>query len=465
MDKIHPLQALTHLDGRNGKKVNELSKYFSELSWMQYRLRIMGEYLGFLIKEKIISIKNQDSRFRGNDKFIIKDAFKDDTFYKLNTKEGEEIWEIEKTTNHDLRALEIFFKKRLDSQGLEKLSPYVNLGIGSEDINNVALRMQVGNAYQQVLLPEMLQLLKTLKKLSNLTKSTPMLARTHGQPASVTTMGKELGLFIDQIIKQVDKLNAAEFSPKFSGEVGNFNSLKALIPDQNWLALEKKFLNYLGFKKTVSATQIASYSDLIEFFDAWKLLNNYLIGFCKDIWLYSSYGYFIIANIKGEAGSAGMPHKINPQYFEGSEGGLEMANSILEFFCRKFSYNRLQRDFSDSTIRRNFVLPFAYSLLSYQSLTTGIGRLNVNKNVMLAELDQHWEILSEVLTTALKLSGKSHAYQTVRDALRGKVIDQKSWLKLVKEAKIKAEIKKKLLKLKPSDMIGESEKITQEILK
>lgn len=449
-NRTHPLETLTHLDGRNSHKIESLRNYFSEIGWMRYRLRVMVAYLNFLVSKKIISTK------------VIIPLNLITTF---GITEGIGVWKIEKVTNHDLKALEIFLKDLLRKRNLSALSPFVNLGIGSEDINNVALRLQVRDAFDKVLLPEAEQLLKNLIEYTEPLVTLPMLARTHGQPAAATTLGKELALFIFQLFRQLNSMKKLAFTPKFSGEVGNLSTLKSLFPQHDWLLLEREFLSTLGFSDVSYATQIPSYFDLIEFFDALKRLNLVLIGLTKDIWLYASFGYFKLANMRGEAGSAGMPHKINPQYFEGAEGGLEMANALLEFFSRKFSYNRLQRDFSDSTVRRNICLPFAYSILSYQSIQTGLRRIKVNKGALTKELDTHWEILSEILTTSLKFEGKDDAYDIVRDRMRGRVIDKTAWLAILRGLPLKNSTKIRLEKIKPALVVGVSVEITNRIIK
>ena len=451
---IHPLKALTHFDGRNGEKVAILSPYFSELAWMGYRLRVMSAYIIFLIEEGVIP--NQNAGLN---------QIRDDSFSNLTVGDGERIWELEKITNHDLRALELFFKEKLKTVNLGELSPYVNLGIGAEDINNVALRLSIREAWRKVLLPAIRELLVALITFCEPLISVPLLARTHGQPASVTTFGKEMALFIQRLTSEFEIFRYLEFKPKFSGEVGNANSLVYLLTKQDWSEMERKFLKELGFTRIAPGTQIPPYDDIIQFFNILCRINRILVGFCRDIWQYASFGYLTIENVRGESGSTGMPHKINPQYFEGAEGGLEFANSMFEFFAHKLALNRLQRDFSDSTVRRNFVIPFAYSLLSYQSLVTGIKRVQVNKIRLAEDLYHHWEVLSETLTTALKLSGRDDAHDLVKEVLRGKTIDQRTWKKLIRNLPLSERYQKKLLILTPDQLTGDSESIAKRIIK
>lgn len=448
MIPTHPLQAITHLDGRNRSKLTNLENYFSELAWMQYRLEVMVKYLQFLLKEKIIKGGFDQLNSMLN--------------IKLTTYDGEKIADIEKTTNHDLRALEIYLKEKLKNSGLSELSASVNFGIGSEDINNVALRIQVKKCFNEVILPDLIKLIASLIDFIKPITNMHMLARTHGQPASVTTLGKELGLYLDRIVRELDVLNSCKFHPKFSGEVGNFNALH-IVKLLNWREIEGNFLKSLGFESASFATQIPPYDDLIRFFDSWKRLNNILIGFAKEIWLYASFDYLILKQPQGEVGSSGMPHKINPQYFEGSEGGLEIANALLEFFSRKFSYNRLQRDFSDSTVRRNIVLVFAYSLLSYQSLITGISRIQVNEKILTRDLAEHYEVLSETWQTLLKQSGDEEAFTLVQQTLRGKRLNKREYNNIIQKLSFSNVLKNRLTKLSPHMLAGDSEKISQEI--
>lgn len=452
---FHPLKALTHLDGRNSHKVDSLRNYFSEYAWMKARLLILLDYVEFLLEEKIILNSSIIPKLR---------KFRESLEKHFSIGDGEAIQEIERTTNHDLQAVIVFLQKKLSDSPAREVSPYVNLGLGSEDINNIALRQLLKSSYYVVLHEELVKLIQSLISLTDKYQKTMMLARTHGQAASVTTFGKEVALYIKRLADELVILDAVKFYPKLSGEVGNHISLSILLPKKNWIGLEKKFLRKLGFADFSPATQIPPYDDVIRFFDSLRRINRILIGLSQDMWLYASFGYLTFSNVKGEAGSSGMPHKINPQYFEGAEGGLEAAAAHLEFLSRQLATSRLQRDFSDSTVRRTISIPMALSLLSYQSLVTAFERLSMINTKISEDLLEHWEVLSETLTTALKLEGKSDAYSIVRERLRGKVLDQNGWKSLVTDLPLSSTRKNLLVSLSPEKLTGTTSFTTSTII-
>lgn len=451
-DKQDRYLSLTHFDGRNAHKLTSLKNYFSEYAWDKYRVKIILKYLKFLVQNQIINQKIKISKL-------------ENIYLKFSINDEIKIKQEEKITNHDLKAILNWLEKRLSEIGLRPVVPYLNLGIGSEDINNIALRQQLNDSFHNVLYPEIVNIQKALVRFIRPLVNIPVMARTHGQPASVTTLGKELALFLSRMSQEFQLLAGVTFSPKFSGEVGNFNALKIIKPDIDWLEYEKNFLRTLGFKNSAGSTQIAPYSDITIFFVYLIRLNEVLLGFCRDIWIYASLGYLTITNIKNEVGSSGMPHKINPQFFEGAEGGLEFSISLMEFFCRKLSYNRLQRDFSDSTVRRNFVLAISYSLLSYQSIITGIERLEVNRNKIECDLNKHWEVMSEAITTILKFYGENNVFSKIKNKMRGQLLNDRGYYQLIKKLNLSRELENKLLKLRPVNLTGESEKIAGQILR
>lgn len=385
------LTSLTHLDGRNRKKLSGLRDYFSEFNWMKTRILVLIKWLDFLQKKKII-------KKSGN---LLK------IYENFSLQEAKKILKIEKTTNHDLRAIQLYLSQILKTD-------FIGFGLGSEDINNLALRLLVRDSFQKILTPIILEIKKKLREFTKENKSLAMLARTHGQPASVTTFGKETGLYLYRFSQELNSLEKCQFSAKVSGEVGNYNALNFVLPKVNWLKYSEEFVSSFGLLPNFFASQINPYDDLIVFFDALKRLNQILLGLCKDFWLYCLLDYLKIISVKKETGSAGMPHKVNPIHFEGAEGGLEQANCLWEFFSRKLSYSRLQRDFSDSTVRRNFVLAFSYSLLSYQSLLTGFKRIEVNQKQIDFDLKQHPEVFSEGLKTLMILQGEKNAWEKVQ---------------------------------------------------
>ena len=437
---------LTHLDGRNSQKLLVLKDYFSEFAWMKYRLDIMAKWLKWLDCLKILKV-NKSNLSGIIDKFDEKDA--------------EEIREIEKTTNHDLKAIEYYLRDKLKTVGEENAAGLINLGLGSEDINNIALRLIVSDSWQKVFLPEIVKLSRKLLDTTDHHKALTMLARTHGKPASVTTFGKEIGLYMIRVINETERINALQFSGKLAGEVGNYNALQFILPKVDWLDVSEKFISSFGLVPNLFATQINPYDDLIIFFDAVKRLNNILAGFSKDIWLYSLLDYVKIVKKEEEVGSAGMPHKVNPIYFEGAEGGLEQASGELEFYSRKLSYSRLQRDFSDSTVRRNLASILGLCLLSYQSLNEGCRRLDVNTDKIKEDLDKHYEVVSEGLQNYIRLKGEVEGYEKIKKELRGVTLNKVEFNKLI--SKIGLSEKIKMISL--DDYQGLSVKITELILK
>lgn len=441
--QLHPLDALTHLDGRNAQKVASLRPFFSERAWMQYRYRVIVGYLALLVKKNLVK----------GDIGKLKPILS----YSLTIADGERIHDFEKTINHDLRSLELFVKNLLSAKKMSDIAPFVNLGIGSEDINNVALRLLLKDAWHDVLKKEIVMLMKTLCTLTETHSDTAMLARTHGQIASVTTFGKEIAVYLERMTRQMQYIDDIKFIPKFSGEVGNFNSLVFIFPKTDWNKLQTEFLADMGFDSPSLATQIPPYDDIVEFFDALRRLNTILIDLAQDMWIYGSLGYVGFTNTKQEAGSSGMPHKINPQYFEGARGGLETSNALSEFFGRKLMVNHLQREFSDSTVRRNVSTMYGLSMLSYQSLIVAFDRTALNTDQLFSELDKHWEVCSETLHTVLKAAKYNNAYELVKNRLKGKTISRDDWVNVISELNLTEEDTIRLSNLTPDALTGISE--------
>lgn len=446
--RTHPLEALTHFDGRNARKLAHLRQYFSELSWMRYRLRVMVGYLVYLVSHKIVPITTRYEL--------------DSIWQTFTLKDGETVETIETNTKHDLRSLEVYLKLKLTKE--PRLAALVNFGIGSEDINNVALRLILRDVLYNEIIPQLVGL--TIALINNAKKfvDQPLLARTHGQPASVTTLGKEIAVFLDRLVNEIAELLKLQFRPKFSGEVGTYASPSLTLPNVDWLKVEKNFLETFGFKNPAPATQIPPYDDFSKLFDNLRRSNQILVACCKDLWMYTSFGYITFDQPLTEVGSAGMPHKINPQYLEGAEGGLELANSLFEFMGRKLSYSRLQRDFSDSTVRRNMVLPISYCILSYESMMLAFKRLKVNDMRMRQDIELHWEVLSDAMTTYLKYRGINEAYEMVRQQSNGKTFTKPEWLALLKQLEIDPVTLAYLQEIKLVDLTVHCERLVRNTL-
>jgi adenylosuccinate lyase len=453
-EDLNQLNALTHLDGRNASKVKDLRNYFSEFSWMRARILVILRWLSSLSEIKILkSLSPKEKRILDN------------IYQEFSLLEAKKIQDKEKITNHDLRAIELYIKEKLIETKLRDLTNFVNLGLGSEDINNIALRISLKEAYKNILRPALIKLINQLTDFVSDYKEMTMLARTHGQPASVTTLGKEVGLYLYRFTNELSSLNKIKFTGKVAGEVGNYNALQFALPNIDWLMFSKRFISSFDLTPNLFATQINPYDDINNFFDSLKRLNNILLGLAKDIWLYTLLDYLKIVKIEKEVGSSGMPHKVNPLYFEGAEGGLEQANALLEFFSRKLSYSRLQRDFSDSTVRRNIVLAMAYSLLSYQSLVEAFERLVTNETKINQDIESHYEVFSEGIKTVFSLSGDPSAYEKVKTMTRGKSLSKVDLQGLIKKMRLDSKIKKKLMIDSLNDYAGLATILCEQILK
>lgn len=406
-----PITALTHLDGRNAHKVASLRPYFSEFAWMKMRLRIIISYCK-TIAEKV-----------NKRKLSLHDTQALDAMYStFSIPDAQEIISIEKTIHHDLKALEVYVTRSLKRSDLVRLNPFINLGIGSEDINSIAIVLLLKKSREEVLMPSLQKIIKDFIVLASSEKNTVMIARTHAQPANVTTFGKEVANSLSRLCDEVDIFNNSSFTAKCAGEVGSYQAFLGLDPGVDWLQFTDSFIRSFGLEPTHAATQIAPYDNIIRFLHSLYRINAILLDFVKNMWLYVLLGYLRVKVVEKEVGSAGMPHKVNPIYFEGAEGGLEMANGIIEVLIRKLPVNRLQRDFSDSTMRRNIVLPLAYSLLSYQSIVVALARIDVNRDAIDRDVQNHAEVWTETVKAYGMIHGISDMYDRLKRMTRGRVL-------------------------------------------
>ncbi len=414
------LTALTHLDGRNSRKLTALRRYFSEFAWMKLRLRVMGEYLALISG---VFIKQAHSASKKNKLRRITDSF--------SLSDAKTVQEIEHTTNHDLKALELFFAASLKRRGLLRLIPYINLGLGSEDINSIALGLQLLHSRGEVIIPSITRVVLVLSRFVQEEKNTIMVARTHGQPANITTFGKELAGPLSRLCDELKIFRSVGLEAKCSGEVGSFQAFVASDRAVDWLTVTDTFIGSFGLTPTHTATQIAQYDSVVAYLQSLFRINSILLDFVKNMWLYVLMGYLNVQKIDAEVGSAGMPHKVNPIYFEGAEGGLEMANGVIEIFARKLPINRLQRDFSDSTLRRNLVVPLALSLLSYQSIVEGLSRVAVNRAAVNEDLATHAEVWIETVKTYGLTHGIADMYDRLKKETRGRALSQADLRRLI----------------------------------
>lgn len=453
-DTPTPLTALTHLDGRNSRKLVALKPYFSEFAWMKLRLRIIISYtrsLAAFLTGKKVSVKDHRMLYSLADTFSLADA--------------HDVIQREAVVNHDLKAIELYLVERLTKRGLARYAPYVNLGIGSEDINSIALGLQLRESREAVLIPAIRRVTRVLSELAQGEKNTVMVARTHGQPASVTTFGKELAGPLSRLCDELDLFGSVRLEAKCSGEVGSFQAFMGIDRTVDWLAFTDSFVRSFGLHPTHAATQIAPYDSLVGFLQSLGRMNSIFLDLTKNMWLYVLLGYLNVKKIDTEVGSSGMPHKVNPIYFEGAEGGLEMANGIIETLVRKLPINRLQRDFSDSTARRNLVLPLAYSVLSYQSLVEGLSRIEVNRIAIKQDLNSHAEVWIETVKTYGLKHGIVDMYDTLKKETRGRTLSHADLQALISALPLSMQEKKELMTLCDGSHNPYTSRIVDEIVR
>jgi len=442
--ELSPLTAISPIDGRYRGQVDFLDDYFSEFALMKYRVLVEVEYFLFLADKKFFSINTSTrKKFHAlTSDFTIQDA----TIIK----------EHESITNHDVKAVEYYLKNKLTEAGGEELKEWIHFGLTSQDINNTAIPLSWKHAVEIEYLPSLLNLNKQLKMLAKEWIDTPMLARTHGQPASPTILGKEIMVFIERIENQIDQFIYIPFTAKFGGATGNFNAHYAAFPKKDWIAIANDFLeNVLGLQRQQFTTQIEHYDNLAAHFDAMRRINNILIDFCRDMWTYISMDYFKQQTKKGEVGSSAMPHKVNPIDFENAEGNLGIANALLEHLANKLPVSRLQRDLTDSTVLRNIGVPFAHIMISFRSIAKGLGKLLLNEQRLQGDLNENWAVVAEAIQTILRRENYEKPYEALKELTRGKgAITQKSIHDFIDGLKVSQAVKKELKKISPHNYTG-----------
>lgn len=449
------LKAISLLDGRNWDKVSVVSDYFSEYALIKYRIRIETEFLIFLSQETKL-IRN----FTNVEIKLLKDIYD-----KFSPKEAQKVKEYEKKINHDVKAVEYYLRDLLVSSSLSDVLEFIHFGLTSYDINIPSYGLMLKDFRNNVLLPKTNQLLKTLRDFIVKTKKMTMLGRTHGQPALPTTMGKEMTVFYRRIENEMNILKSLPIEGKLTGAVGNFNALQFAVPEYNWIDSSTKFIHKLGLEPNIFTTQIIPYDSWLRVFDSIKRLNNILLGLVQDIWWYISMDYILQKKKEGEVGSSTMSHKINPITFENAEGNLGFANAQFEFFVKKLAVSRLQRDLSDSTVKRDFGLAFGFTLLAWDSILTGFTRIAPNLEEMNKDLDVHWEIFAEGIQTYLRMRGYKKAFELMKDKTRGKVLTKSNIYKIIDELPISQADKKRLKIRSLSDYQGLAVKLCELALK
>jgi len=448
---LNSLNAISPVDGRYWNQCNELSEYFSESALIRYRLLVEVEY--FIALLPIVALSPAPLQERGEKAEGLR------KIYQLFSEAfAIEIKEIEKTTNHDVKALEYFLKKKLDESGLGQWKEFVHFGLTSQDINNTAFPLAIKSYINAVHLPLLTEVIKKLEQLSGSWKDISMLSRTHGQPASPTRLGKEMNVFIERLNNQIALLKQIPFSAKFGGASGNFNAHHVAYPDVDWKKFADDFCAKLpsgGLQRLQFTTQIEHYDNLCALFDAVKRVNNILIDLNRDLWTYISMDYFGLEIKAGEIGSSAMPHKVNPIDFENSEGNLGVANALFEHLSSKLPISRLQRDLTDSTVLRNVGVPFAHSVIALKSLLKGLAKLQPNKDVIEADLEANWAVVAEGIQTILRKENYPEPYEKLKELTRtNKKITQQSIGTFIDSLDISNDLKKKLKAITPFNYTG-----------
>lgn len=441
--ELTALTSISAVDGRYRKQVQHLDEYFSEYSLMKYRILVEIEYLLFLEKKKLFKLPGKTLKHLqklGED---------------FGPEDAQEIKQIEFTTNHDVKAVEYFLKNELDKCGGKEAKEWVHFGLTSQDINNTAIPLSWKHAIEYEYLPSLLNLNTQLKLLAKEWNDIPMLAHTHGQPASPTRLGKEILVFVERIESQIEQFIGIPFTGKFGGATGNFNAHHIAFPKIDWVKWGNEFVSSLGLNRQQHTTQIEHYDNLAAHFDCMKRINNILIDLCRDIWSYVSMEYFKQKTKKGEVGSSAMPHKVNPIDFENAEGNLGLGNALFEFLASKLPVSRLQRDLTDSTVLRNIGVPFAHTLIAFRSVEKGLGKLVVNDAKLYEDLDNNWAVVAEAIQTILRREKYPNPYEALKELTRGKnKIDKKSIHQFIEELKVNDDIKRELKRITPHNYTG-----------
>ena len=442
------LTSISPIDGRYYRQVKELSSYYSEFALIRYRVRVEIEYFISLCQLPLPQLVDFDHTLFQSLRSVYQD---------LTEEDAMEVKEIEKTTNHDVKAVEYFIKKRFDAMGINpKFKEFIHFGLTSQDINNTSVPLSLMEGIQDVYLPSLFEVINLIDSLSDQWKDIPMLAHTHGQPASPTRVGKEFQVFSARLKEQQKQLLAVPFSAKFGGATGNFNAHFVAYPDIDWNAFAVEFVEErLGLKRSYPTTQIEHYDNIASLFDAIKRINNILVDMCRDIWTYISMEYFKQKIKAGEVGSSAMPHKVNPIDFENAEGNLMMANAICEFLASKLPVSRLQRDLTDSTVLRNIGVPIAHSIIALKSIMKGLNKLILNEKAISYDLEHNWEVVAEAIQTILRREGYPNPYETLKELTRtGEALSVETLHGFIETLDICDSVKEELKEITPFNYTG-----------
>jgi len=444
---LSELNAISPVDGRYRTKTQSLAPFFSEEALIKYRVQVEIEYFIALCELPLPQLKDFDTSKFSNLKNIYRAFSADD---------AQAIKQIERTTNHDVKAVEYFIKEKFDALGLHEHKEFIHFGLTSQDINNTAIPLSIKEAMNTVYVPLYFELFEKLKELVSTWDAVPMLARTHGQPASPTRLGKELDVFVERLKQQFDLLNDIPSAAKFGGATGNYNAHKVAYPNIDWKQFGQSFVQTkLGLHHSFPTTQIEHYDHLAALFDGLKRINTIFIDLNRDIWTYISMDYFKQTIKKGEVGSSAMPHKVNPIDFENSEGNLGIANAIFEHLSAKLPISRLQRDLTDSTVLRNVGVPFAHTVIAFQSTLKGLGKLVLNQEKFEADLADNWAVVAEAIQTILRREGYPNPYEALKGLTRtNQKITQKTMADFIETLAVSQEVKSELKTITPSNYTG-----------
>ncbi len=455
------LHALSPLDGRYENEVSALRDFFSEFAFLRTRARLELDFLSALSKIGIFPADTLAGYIPNLQNFTDEDA-------RL-------IQYYEKTTRHDVKAIEYFLRdKIMEFSGLPPkqqhtpalpIIPFIHFGLTSEDINNIAQAIALRDSRDQVLLPALDHLIASLRDFAQKYRALALLARTHGQPAVTTTLGKEIAVYLARLLKCREDLANHKFEAKLTGAVGNFNALQAAAPQIDWILFSSEFVQSLGFEPNLVTTQILPYDNWLRYFDILKLTNSILIDYAQDIWRYISNGILKQKVVEGEVGSSTMPQKVNPIDFENAEGNLGIANALFSHYGQKLPISRLQRDLSDSTVKRTFGVALGHTLLAWKNIKGGMSRVDADEAKIKQELNEHWEVVSEGAQTILRAAGRSDAYESLKSQTQGRVLNESSYQLWVKSLDVNGETREKLINLSPEKYIGLAVQITDQLLR
>lgn len=441
------LTAISPVDGRYREKVDELGEYFSEFALIKYRVFVEVEYFISLTEIPLPQLESFDGSLKEKLRAIYEDFTLD---------EAQHIKDIEKVTNHDVKAVEYFVKEKFDALGLQKFKEFIHFGLTSQDINNTAVPCSIRDAIQNVYIPLFDELVTKLEELSLAWEEIPMLARTHGQPASPTRLGKELKVFIERLNVQVELLKGIPCYAKFGGATGNFNAHFVAYPKIDWANFANNFVqNSLGLERSQVTTQIAHYDNYGAIFDNLKRINTIILDLNRDMWTYISMNYFKQKIKKGEVGSSAMPHKVNPIDFENSEGNLGIANAVFEHLSAKLPVSRLQRDLTDSTVLRNIGVPIAHTVIALKSTLKGLGKLLINMEAIEEDLDENWAVVAEAIQTILRREGYPNPYEALKELTRvNQKINRESIHEFIETLHVDEKVKAELKQITPQNYTG-----------